>query len=406
MATRTELLADLTGGRPLKVINFIARLNIGGPAIHVSLLTQQLGPPLFESHLVAGRVPASEGDMAYFAESCGVTPEYLDSLSPELSPRTLTAFVDTVRLLRRERPDVLHTHTAMAGFIGRFAARLVGIPVVVHTFHGHVLRGYFGRFKTGVFRTLERLAARSCDCVLAVSETVRTELLELGVGRPERFRVMELGMGLQRFADAAPGALRAELGLGPATPLLGTSGRLVDIKNQSLLLRAAAQLRVNLPELQVVLIGDGELRHVLQREAAELGLGGAVHFLGWRVDLAPMLADLDVFALTSRNEGTPISLIEAAAAGRPLVATAVGGVPDLVTAGETGWLVPDDDADALASALGEAFGDRAEAARRGAAAQALCLERFSVGRLCEAMTALYFELLDTPRARRLLQRRG
>lgn len=391
-----------TESRPIKVMNLIARLNIGGPAIHVSLLTQHLGPPEFESTLVAGRVPETEGDMGYYATECGVTPIYLETLSREVDYRDdFRSILAVYRLLRRERPDILHTHTAKAGFVGRIAGWLARVPVIVHTYHGHVLRGYFGPRKTALFRRYEQWAAGRSHMLLAVSAKVREELLELGVGRPETFRVVELGLDLQRFADAAEsrGALRDELGLADDVPLLGTSGRLVPIKHQSLLLRATAKLRESHPGLHLVLIGDGELREALAAEAAELGLVEVTHFLGWRTDLAPLLADLDVFALTSRNEGTPISILEAAAAGLPVVATSVGGVPDVITDGETGWLVPDDDADALAAALAEVLADPAEARRRGRAAQEHCLARFGVARLRDELAALYHELLAKRRRR-------
>lgn len=385
--------------KPVKIVRIIARLNVGGPAIHVTLLTARLGPPEFSSLLVAGTVPPGEGDMGYYAARHGVEPAILPGLSREVSPLAdLKVLWQLVRLLRRERPDIVHTHTAKAGFVGRLAARLAGVPVIVHTFHGHVLSGYFGRRKEALFRRLEQFCARRSTCLLTVSEQVRSELLAKGVGTPEQHRVMELGLDLAPFAAAARrgGALRDELGLDRDTPLIGFCGRLVPIKNPALMLRAFARLRADLPTAHLAVVGDGELRGELEALAAELGVSDSVHFVGWRDELPPLVADLDVMALSSLNEGTPVALIEAAAAGVPAVATRVGGVGDLVDQ-STGWLVPSGDEAALAGALAAALSHRDEADARGRAARERALERFSIDRLVTDLAALYRELLDRRR---------
>lgn len=382
--------------RPIKIVRIIARLNVGGPAMHVTLLTRYLGPPEFESHLVAGRVPDNEGDMAYYAERHGVEPAYLETMSREISPRSdLRTLVELYRLLRRIRPDIVHTHTAKAGLVGRVAAWMARVPVIVHTFHGHVLRGYFSPRKEQLFRKLERGVARVSSVLLAVSEQVRQDLIELAVAPPDKIRVMELGLELQRFADAPrAGMLRAELGLGHEVPLFGFCGRLTAIKNPDLLLRAFALARAECPALHLAILGDGEERGPMEQQVAELGLGGYVHFLGFRSDLPPLVADLDALVLTSDNEGTPVAVIEAAAAGVPAICTAVGGVPDIVADGETGWLAPAGDAQAVAAACTAAARAPDERRRRGQAAQATVLARFSEHRLARDMAALYHELLD------------
>lgn len=389
-------MPDDDTARPIKVARVIARLNVGGPAQHVALLTHRLGPPEFASLLISGRVPVTEGDMAYYAESLGVQPIYVEAMSRELSPLAdLKALWSLYRLFRRERPDVVHTHTAKAGFVGRAAAWLAGVPVIVHTFHGHVLRGYFGSLKTNVFRLLERTCAALSTCVLTVSELNRRELLELGVTRPDKMRVVELGLDLQRFADAPRfgGAIRDGLGLSPETPLIGFCGRLVPIKQPDLFLTAAHLVRRERPDAQFVILGDGELREAMEAKTAELGETAGIHFLGWQQDTPPLLADLSLLVLTSANEGTPVAAIEAGAAGVPTVSTAVGGVPDVVRDGETGWLVPDGDPEAVAEAILAALADPEETERRGRTAQAEFLTRFSVDRLAADTAALYRELL-------------
>lgn len=393
-------MPDDDTARPIKVARVIARLNVGGPAQHVALLTQRLGPPEFSSLLIAGRVPETEGDMAYYAESLGVHPLYVEAMSRELSPLDdLRALWSLYRLFRRERPDVVHTHTAKAGFVGRAAAWLARVPVIVHTFHGHVLRGYFGSLKTNLFRVLERLCAALSTCVLTVSDLNRRELLELEVTRPDKMRVVELGLDLQRFASAPRygGAIREQLGLPADTPLVGFCGRLVPIKQPEIYLDAAHRVRAERPDAHFVILGDGELREGMEARVAELGERDGIHFLGWQQDTPPLLADLNLLVLTSANEGTPVASIEAGAAGVPTVSTAVGGVPDVVRDGETGWLVPDGDPEAVAEAILAALADPAETDRRGRTAQAEFLTRFSVDRLAADIAALYRELLAARR---------
>lgn len=389
--------------QPIKIVRIIARLNVGGPAIHVSLLTSRLGPPEFESVLVAGRVSEQEGDMGYLAECYGVKPIFLETMSREISLLAdLKTLLELIRLIRRERPDVVHTHTAKAGLVGRVAAWLTRTPVIIHTLHGHVLRGYFSPRKEAVFRALERFCARLSDRVLTVSAEVRRELLGMRIAPPSKLQVCELGLDLQRFADTPRhgGVLRKELGLARHVPLFGTCGRLTAIKNQEMFLEAAAKLRSNVPEAHFVLIGGGELQDALKATATRLWIADCVHFLGWRTELAPLFADLDLFVLTSVNEGTPVTIIEAAATGVPVLSTAVGGVPDLVIDGETGWLVPSEDVDALAAAMAKAATDFEAAERLARRQQAAILARFAIDRLVDDLSALYKQLVAEKGRRR------
>jgi glycosyltransferase involved in cell wall biosynthesis len=304
-------------------------------------------------------------------------------------------FAQLVRLMRTLRPHVVHTHTAKAGTLGRLAARVARVPVVVHTYHGHVFHGYFSPGRTRIFLAIERALARGTDCLLAVSETVRRELLELRVGTPDRFRVMPLGLDLDPFvrADAVRGQLRAELGLAPEVPVVAIVARLVPIKAHEVFLRAARLVREAVPASRFLVVGDGERRVALEALAAELGLGDSVRFLGWRRDLDRIYADASVVALTSRNEGSPVSLIEAMAAACPVVATRVGGVPDLVEEGVTGCLAPPDDPGALAIPLIALLGDAGRRQALGAAARARVLPAFSAQRLVDDVDRLYRELL-------------
>jgi glycosyltransferase involved in cell wall biosynthesis len=379
---------------PVRVMRIIARLNVGGPAIHVSLLTVGLQDEVYQSTLVTGVVGPDEGDMTYLARDLGIQPVVIPTMQREISLladlKTLAALV---RLMRRMRPHIVHTHTAKAGFLGRLAARLTGVPVVVHTFHGHVFHGYFGPLKSGVFIRLERAAARLADAILTISDGLRDELIAYRIAPPERIRVVPLGLPLDPLRDLAGlrGSFRRELGCSTDDQLVGIIGRLVPVKNHELFLAAAQIVAREMPAARFVIVGGGERREALEAEVARLGLGDAVLFTGWRSDLPTIYADLDAVVIASRNEGTPVSLIEAMAAGVPVVSTAVGGVPDLLRGGELGTLVPPGDARALADAIITAL--RAPSAEQIEAARAWAFDQYGAGRLVADMRRLYGDLL-------------
>jgi len=310
----------------------------------------------------------------------------------------LDAFVSLRRLEKDSGARLVHTHMAKAGALGRLAALSLGAkrrPKLVHTFHGHVLSGYFGTTQQRGFLALERALAKRTDLLVAVSPEVRDELLELGVGRPSQYRVVPLGLDLERLSQVGTpavlaGTLRSRIGLPPGTPLAGVVGRLVPIKDHATLLAAVAQV----PGLHLAVLGDGELRPELEAQSAALGLAGRAHFLGWWEDMATALADLDLVVLSSRNEGTPVALIEALAAGRPVVATDVGGVRYVVRDGETGWLCPAGDPAALATLLRRAvFLERENAARLAGEGRRRALASFGKERMLADYFSIYQELL-------------
>jgi glycosyltransferase involved in cell wall biosynthesis len=306
-------------------------------------------------------------------------------------PTDLRAVVVVRALLKSERPRLLHTHMAKAGTVGRMAAVSLGRrrPVTVHTFHGHVLDSYFRPAVERSFLEVERRLARHTDALVTVSPEIRDQLLDLRIGRADQYRVIALGLPLQRFFDARPGGLRERLGIGSDVPLVGAVGRLVPVKDLGTLLEAVALL----DGVHVALVGDGESRLALEDKAAALGLDGRAHFTGWWDDVAGAFAELDVVALSSVNEGTPVALIEALAAARPVVATAVGGVAHVVEDGVTGLLVPKEDPAALAARLDWALRHRDEMAALAATGSARMRERFHSERLVADVRGLYRELL-------------
>lgn len=389
--------AGLRVDRHIKVLRVIARLNIGGPAMHVVLLTAGLDCKRFASILVSGRENPGEGSLLDYALAHDVHPIILPEMVGDfhLGPRELKAVLALYHLMRRERPDVVHTHTAKAGFVGRLAARCARVPVVVHTFHGHVLHSYYSPLKTYALRRMEQLLARITDRIIAVSDQVKGDLVAYGVAAAERIQVVPLGLELEPFWRRAtsPGAFRRELGLNGEARLVGIVGRLFPIKNHRLFLEAAVLVARQEAWARFVVVGDGVLRPELERYAQELGLGERVIFTGWRRDLPHIYADLSVLAVTSDNEGTPVSAIEAMAAGCPVVATRVGGLSDLIRHEETGYLVPPGDASAVATAILRLLRDPATARRLGLTAQTMVRERFAVQRLIGDMERLYLDLL-------------
>jgi glycosyltransferase involved in cell wall biosynthesis len=381
-------------GRPLRIAIVIARLNVGGPATHVIELAAGLPRERFAVRLFAGREGHGEAGMHYLAEEKGIRPETIVELSPHLGPSDALAFLRLQRIFHEWKPDVVHTHTAKAGAVGRAAARCAGVPVVVHTFHGHVLRGYFSPPVEAFFRLIERTLSRFTDRIVTLSPALKADLEAMGIAPSKKIEVVPLGMDLDalRACSARRGELRAELGLQPEEPLIGIVGRLVPIKNHRLFLEAARSMVDSGSSARFVIVGDGELHDSLQQYASRLGIAERVRFLGWRKDMVPVYAALDLLALTSDNEGTPVVVIEAMAAGIPVVATAVGGVPDVVRDGITGRLVGMGDSEALSRAWRSVFTEPQRTRELRDAARRDVESQFGRERMLSAMAGLYERL--------------
>ena len=383
----------------MRVLRVIARLNMGGPALHVAYLTAGLRERGYETTLVAGSLARGEDSMEFVADDLGVKVERLPGLRRDISPvRDVVAVLRLAQLIRRERPTILHTHTAKAGAVGRIAALLAADarpPIVVHTFHGHVLRGYFGPLRTLGFRLLERWLARITTALIAVSPEVRDDLVRLGVAPREKFTVVRLGIELeQRIADRdGRDETRRVLGIGPDRFTVGWIGRMTGVKRTSDVLLAFKRLRERGVDACLCMVGDGPERDQVERRAHELGIMRDTLFLGYQEEVAPFYAAFDAMILPSANEGTPVSAIEALAAGRPVVATRVGGVPDVVRDGEDGFLVDLGAVDQLADSLARLAEDPALREAMGSAGRARVLPRYSVKRLVDDVDRLYRSLL-------------
>ena len=386
------------------VVRIITRLNIGGPSIQAATLTERLEAHGFRTHLIHGRLGDGEGDMRYLLPATA-SAHYLPRLQRAVAPAADARVVTEIySLLRRWRPRIVHTHMAKAGAVGRTAAAVynrTAAPAdrarVVHTYHGHVLEGYFGRMKSTAFITAERALARVTDRLVAISPRIQSELVhDYRIGRASQYRIVPLGFDLSPFARidaAARAAARVQLGISEDVPVITPVGRLTAIKQHELLLAAARDVAATHRHLVVLIAGDGERRAELEGLSRTMNLGAAVRFLGWRRDLATLYAATDVFVLTSRNEGTPVALIEAMASAVPGVSTDVGGVGDVIADDGMGRRVRDGDARALAAAISELLMDRDRRRLLGARAREHVIARYTLDRLVDDVAHLYRDLL-------------
>ena len=378
----------------MRVVRIISRLNIGGPAIQAITLTRELAALGYETTLLRGREDPDEGSMDDLAARLGVEPVLVPSLRRDVGWRDLPALASIARHLRRGRPDLVHTHAAKAGTLGRAAALLAyprrrRRPVLVHTFHGHSLTGYFSARRNRLFRRVERFLARRTDRLIAVSEEVRDELVALGVAPAERFEVIRVGFDLSGFGVRGEArherrrTLRRALGIAEDERVVTTVARLVPIKRVDRFLEMAA--RVGGDGTRFLVVGDGAERDRLRASEAARRLGDAVVWTGFRRDMADVYFASDVVVQTSDNEGTPVALIEAQAAGVPVVSTRVGGVTAVVD--DTGRVVDVQDVDGLAAAVRELL-ERTGGPRPGREAA----ERFSLETLVAGIDRCYREL--------------
>ncbi len=384
---------------PVRILRVIARLNMGGPALHVAYLTKGLESRGYHTTLVAGKLARGEDSMSYIAEELGVEIVPLGDLHREVSPfYDPMAVTRLVHEIRRVRPQILHTHTAKAGAVGRAAALLAGDarpPIIVHTYHGHVLRGYFDPVRTQFFRETERVLARHTTRLIAVGPEVRDDLVELGVAPAEQFSVIRLGIDLESRVLTADGRaeFRRLFGIPEERFVVGWIGRMTSIKRVPDILAAFKALRDRGVDATLCLVGDGPDRDAIEQLASNLGIVRDTLFVGYQRDVAPYYAFFDALLLPSANEGTPVVAIEALAAARPVVATRVGGVPDVVDEGEDGFLVEVGDVEGLADRLERLARDPELRRRMGAAGRERVIPRYRVERLVGDIDALYRELL-------------
>ena len=392
---------------PIRVVRFVTRLNIGGPSIQVVELASRLSARGFETLLIHGEVGPQEGDMSYLLE-CAASPprtKQLAALKRPISPASdARAAWKVYRLLCEFKPAIVHTHMAKAGAVGRLAALAYNNTAgrrararLVHTYHGHVLEGYFGLAKTRLFIAADRRLAGVTDRIVAISQRIRDELVqEYRIGRHEQYRVVPLGFDLDALAaieDEARAVARAALDIPPGATVVTTVGRLTAIKEQRLFLEVAQRVARLHASTVFLIVGDGELREALEAAAVSLGIADRVRFLGWRRDLETVYGATDIFLLTSRNEGTPVALIESLAAGCVGVSTDVGGVADVMPTSDVGLMAPPGDAGQLADHVSRLVAEPGRRRAMGEAGRQRVVAQYGINRLVTDIDGLYRDLL-------------
>ena len=382
--------------KKIKVLTIITRHNIGGATIQAILSSSNLNKNKYQSFLVKGSEGKDEGNMDDFAKRKKIEPVYIKELSREISLRKdLIAFWKLYQLIKREKPDIVHTHLAKAGTLGRIAAKLAGAPLIVHTFHGNLFHEYFDSIKSRLILNLERLLMRVSTRIIAISHSQEKELLEYRIGDPRKISCIPLGIELDPFltSENNRGIFRGELNLDNEVPLIGIVARLVPIKGHIYFFKAVKIVSEDFPEARFIVIGNGELREELENLASELGIKKCVIFCGFRDDLVNIYADLDIVVLSSLNEGFPVSIIEALAAKKPVVATDVGGVKELVEDKVTGVLVPKQNPQRLAQGIIYLLKNPQKALRFGENGRKKVYPAFDYTRLVSDIEGLYENLL-------------
>lgn len=406
--------------RPIRVLRIIARLNIGGPAIQAIMLTSELNSGPFVSRLVAGQVGVDEGDMAYLADEKGVKPFIIPGLGREISAFSdLKSFLAIRRMIKEFRPDIIHTHTAKAGTLGRLAGFSVNLlsfyknPVrLIHTYHGHVFHSYFGFFKSFIFRMIEKILSILTDCIVVISYAQKDDICNrYSIASESKVRVVPLGFDLWEYKALSNSKEfirnRYFNDLKEDSIVIGIVGRLVPIKNHRMFINSITYLRDSCKhvDLKFLIVGDGELKEDLIAYTKELGVDDLVSFTGWHMDMGPLYAGMDIVTISSLNEGTPVTLIEAMAAGKPVVATEVGGIPDILGAVESdkkedfkiawhGILVPSGKSDIMAKAIKYLVNNKDIAQDMGLQGREYVLEAYSLNRLADDIKMLYMELVN------------
>lgn len=378
-----------------KVVRIITRLNIGGPAIHATLLSRDMQSG-YDTVLVSGIEDKAEGNMLEFAMSRGVVPVRVSSLQREVDfGKDIKAMWSLYRMIRKEKPLIVHTHTAKAGAVGRLAAKLAGVPIIVHTFHGHTFYEYFSPLRSRAFILIEKILSLITDSIIVVSGRGRDDILKYGIAGKDKVVHIPLGLELESLLDCEKhrGEIRQEFGFSRQDLLVGIVARLVPIKGHNYFLEAAEIVAKSVPQAKFLIVGDGELRADLEKAARDAGISDKVFFLGFRKDLEHIYADLDLAVLSSLNEGLPVAIIEAMCAAKPVVATDVGGVAELVTEGQTGKVFPSRSPFELAQGIIELLSDPPRMQEMGEKARVAAYPKYSIKRLVCDMEGLYSGLL-------------
>lgn len=392
-----------------RVLRILNRLIIGGPAINATYLTKYMAPE-FETMLVIGGKDDHEQDADHLSLNLGIDPVVVPEMKRDISPvNDGLAYQKIKKLIEKFRPDIVHTHAAKSGVIGRLAADACKVPVIVHTFHGHIFHSYFGKFKTNTFIQIERYLARRSTGIIAISQSQKDELANIYKICPEnKIQIVPLGLDLDKFQnqqDMKRAEFRQRYNIFPDEIAIGIVGRIVPVKNHALFVAAAKKVMQQTSQsVKFVIIGDGDMRQQMEADFHAAGIDYTYYpenpreatavCTSWQTEMDVVLAGLDIVALTSHNEGTPVSLIEAQAAGKPVVSTNVGGVTDVVLDNQCGFVTQPDDADIFAEALLQLINKPELRTYFGTQGKNFVQTKYSYQRLVSDMSNYYYTLLD------------
>ncbi len=391
-----------------RVLRILNRMAVGGPVLNATYLTRYMQPD-YETLLIVGEKESHEKSAAYLASQLGIPYTTIPGMGRSINLASdYTAYRQLKKVIASFRPDIVHTHAAKPGALGRLAASASGVPVIVHTFHGHIFHSYFNSLKTSFFIKTEQFLGKKSDAIIAISEQQKKELIDFKIAPEKKIHVVPLGFDLDRFhqdQEQKRKAFRMEFGVTDDEIAIGIIGRLVPVKNHYLFLKAIRHvLDHSTKKIRAFIIGDGETRSDLEQMARESGISFSTEknlqhsdpliFTSWRSDVDMINAGLDIICLTSYNEGTPVSLIEAQAANKPIVSTRVGGIADIVKEGQTGLLADVKEPAVFCDHLLRLVEDDALRIQLGSNSREHVLHRFSYQRLVSDMSALYLDLLE------------
>jgi len=391
-----------------RVLRILNRLIIGGPAINATYLTRYMDG--FETRLIIGGKDDHEEDATHLTEKLGIQPVYIPQMKRAINPlNDRIAYNEIRNIIDEFKPDIVHTHAAKAGVIGRMAADAAGVPVILHTFHGHVFHSYFNKLQTDSFIMIERYLAKKSTGIIAISESQKKDLgTTYKICEPKKIEIVPLGLDIDKFlenADEKRATFRRKFFIADDEIAIGIIGRIVPIKNHKLFVAAAARLlSMTDKKIKFIIVGDGDMRGQVETEFQRMGISYSYfpeHAIAatavctsWQTKIDEVLAGLDIVALTSHNEGTPLSLIEAQAAGKPVVSTNVGGVTDVVMQNLGGFITLPDAEVEFSEALLRLVNDPELREKLGAFGKSFVTRKFSYHRLVDDMSSYYFRLLD------------
>lgn len=386
-----------------KVLRILNRLNLGGPTYNVAYLTKYMEPE-FQTCLASGSKDKTEGSSQFILDQLGISPVSIPEMKREVSfSDDIRSYYSLKKLIKEFNPKIVHTHASKAGAVGRMAAIKMKVPIIVHTFHGHVFHSYFGKTKTEFFIRTERYLASKSNAIVAISEKQKDELVnEFKICPAEKVHIIPLGFDLSKFntdKEAKRIKFRNNYNIPYDKIVISIVGRLVPVKNHQLFIDVIFELEKLFPnQILALIVGDGELRTELEDKINNISVkenfrSDLFLFTSWLTDIDEVNAGSDIIALTSLNEGTPVSLIEAQASGKPIVSTRVGGIENIVEEGKTALLSPSNDKDAMVTNFSTLLNNKSMMNEMGDLGWEIVGKKFHYERLVKDMKNLYEKLL-------------